>query len=140
MKFNKDYIIHNKQKTVREIFADLIQYGVFHPLINRVTVLEQLEQSTTYLISEQPYNYIPINIKYSANKIEVNDSIVYTISGIPLLKPKIIYRFDTVEEDQTTVNFELSIHGVPILKKILLNKMVDAQDQLMESINMKLLN
>jgi len=138
MKYHKEYILHRNLKDVSNIFKDLKSFGNYHPLIKSVEFADDRKQGfEKYKIKEQPFNLIPIKIQYLASVHLREDLIEYKIHGIPFLYPRIEYQLFYREEAVTRLNFTLIIEGMPIVKNILMNKMIKAQNILIEAINEK---
>jgi hypothetical protein len=121
-------------------FKDLKLYGVVLLLIREVKFLEANELGNTYKIIEQPYRWLPFRITYKAIVSVDGNEIRYTVSGIPWTKVQIQYSFEINElERKTVVKFELQIEGKLLVfgQEVLQNKMMKAQDQLMDAIAKK---
>ncbi len=137
MELEKIYTIDQSLELLFETFEDLNLYGLVHPLIRKVEFLERRDLGKAYQIIEQPYRYLPFRIKYKAivqvNNIN-NKEIQYTILGIPWTDAEINYSFEKNEiKNSTAIKFQLQIGGeLPrFVQKILQNKMMKAQDELM---------
>lgn len=136
MKFEKKYIIQKSLEEVKDIFYNLEKFGSFHPLIKSVKKLDtDVNGQTKYLIKEQPYPWIPIRIKYTALVGIQGNRIAYKIHGIPMVKPSIKYQFSSISNAKTQVHFNLDIEGKMMGKRILMSKMVKAQNSLILLIN-----
>lgn len=137
MEIEKKYTLEQALEQFLMTFKDLKLYGLVHPLIRGVELLESNALGNKYQIVEQPYSYLPFRIKYQALLLSEGNEITYTISGIPWTNAQIQYSFEPNElEDKTTIHFKLNIEGkLPNwAHKILQHKMMKAQDQLMEAI------
>lgn len=135
MEKSKTYTINTSSDIITEILKDLQSYGNFHPLIRKVEKLSSSESGTLYKITERPFKWIPYNIKYTADLTSKNSNIQYEISGMPLTKAYISYQLIQKSKKQTSVQFQLIIASKLPGSRLLLNKMISAQDQLMNSIN-----
>ncbi len=134
------YKILGNLKTIQNILTDLVYYGKLHPLIQSVTKIKNESiDCKAYRIKERPYSWIPINIFYSAQVKSSENKVEYLISGIPFTKAKINYQLNQINTEETEVIFSLELNSKLIGKRILFNKMIDAQNRLMESINKELL-
>jgi len=136
MHINKNYIIQRSLEDSKEIFSDLKKFGQYHPLIKSVELLNSATRKLAeFKITERPFNWMPINIQYNAQVLSGEDLIEYKISGVPLLKPALKYMLEPKDEMLTKINFDLKIKGFPIANRILMFKMVKAQDALVKAIN-----
>jgi len=138
VKYHKEYILTRNLIDASSIFKDLKSFGHYHPLIKTVELVDDAEHGASkYIIKEQPFDLISIKIKYSATVHLHKNTIEYKISGIPFLYPNITFQLNQEDEDTTRVSYNLIIKGIPIVKNILMNKMVTAQNELINSINKK---
>lgn len=131
------YIVYKSLAEVREIFSNLKAYGDFHPLIHKVTPLEKVvnDDFTFFKIHERPYSWLPIKISYFALVCRKDQTIEYTIKGIPFSQPKVSYQLTSLSSHSTQLDYKLNIKGLPIIRSILKKKMVQAQEDLIVSIN-----
>jgi len=138
MEFVKEYMIRRRLDEVTSIFTDLRLYGDYHPLIRSVDLVQNRSGgSKMFLIHERPFHWLPINIQYAAEITALENIIDYNISKVPLLRPSIRYELRSKSEKLTLITFNLKVEGFPIVRNILLSKMIKAQDALIESINNK---
>jgi len=138
MKATKNYQLTGSSKRIKLILSDINHYGRLHPLIQRVEKLEPVSQGTKYKIIERPYLWLPINIQYKVLVKTNEHEIDYEITEIPFTKAFINYQLNIASENLTNIQFHLTIKSKVFGKKILLNKMLDAQDQLMKAIQNEL--
>ena len=138
MKYHKEYILHRELKDVSNIFKDIKSYGSYHPLIKSVEFIQDEKNGIEkYKIKEQPFNLIPIKIQYLASVHLYKNLIRYKIHGIPFLSPRIEYELFRKDETTTRLNFNLIIEGLPVVRNILMKKMIKEQDALIDTINKK---
>lgn len=78
---------------------------------------------------------MPIHISYSARVRHSGDSVSYDITGIPFTKMNINYTFTEKSENEVDIHFNLILGGMFMGKKILANKMIAAQDELMSKMS-----
>jgi len=136
MQIEKEYSLAGNQKEVQNLLMNLEYYGELHPLIKSVESLEDASKEyEEYLIRERPFAWIPFTVQYWAQVKLDKATIEYKIIGLPFTTARIRYNWSPIAEKETEVIFKLQIEGPWIVEKLLGYKMVDAQDQLMKSIN-----
>ena len=139
MEIEKSYKVFGKLNKLREILVDLKYYGKLHPLIKSINKIEdESKEHVEYEIKERPYKWIPITIKYYAEVRLRQDLIEYRIKGIPVTKVTIKYTLTEVDKQAIRIRFRLKIENNFVGKKILENKMINAQDLLMTAIKKEL--
>jgi len=132
----KHYKINTDLNFIKNILIDLNLYGELHPLIKSVHKVNVTAKNyEEYLIKERPYRWIPITIKYTAQLSSKENEEDYKILGIPFTKAYIKYTLNKISDKETDVKFRLQLDGKPIGKRILLNKMIKAQNKLMKAMN-----
>lgn len=131
--FEKTYISKGSIEEIRTILSDLEVYGELHPLIQ--TVKQHAADENSYIIKEKPYSWIPITIKYYARVRVIENQIIYKINGLPLTEAKIKYTLEEINDGETSIIYKLELMSKLVGQRILANKMIKAQDQLMKSIN-----
>lgn len=139
MQLTKLYKLKGQINEIKKILVDLTIYGRLHPLI--VNVIPQGEETNVgqrYKIIERPYGWLPLRISYYAVVREDENQIEYQIEGLPLTRAKVNYDLKPLSDDMVEVSFELEVNGLPMANRILANKMLDAQNQLMDSIKEEL--
>jgi len=140
MKIEKHYRLKGKISNVKKILTNLEFYGKLHPLIKSVEIINnKTTECDEYIISEKPYSWIPIQIKYSAKVKSFENKIEYKIEGLPFSTSKITYKLNQLPEE-IQLKFQLVIEGKLIGKSILLKKMIKAQNELINAINKELAN
>lgn len=139
MQIQKHYRIAGTISDVQHFLIDLHQYGRIHPLINGI---EKIDSSTSeianYKITERPFNWLPINIQYFASVKSNENAVDYEITGIPFTQGWIHYDLTSLKDEIVEISFNLKITGNWPGKKLLKQKMVKAQDHLMEAIKKEL--
>ncbi|MCB0664905.1 MAG: hypothetical protein KDC80_03740 [Saprospiraceae bacterium] len=129
------YIIKRNGAEISPILTDLTKYAQYHPLIIKATPFpENPEPGQLFKIVEQPYPNLPIRVTYRVTVAVQDDIIIYSISGIPFLKPIIKYNLKQMADSETEVTFHLSIRGIRIFAAILEKKIIEAQHILMKRI------
>ena len=136
MEIEKQYNVVGDLAELQNILINIEYYGRLHPLIKAVKKIEN--GSNEYKIKERPYNWIPIHINYLVQVKSFEKRIEYKIIGIPFAKVRIRYSLNQIDKKDTEIIFRLEIDSKLIGKKILGNKMMDAQNQLIKSINEEL--
>jgi ribosome-associated toxin RatA of RatAB toxin-antitoxin module len=135
MQFKKKYKLKNNINHLKDIFGNLKSYGKYHPLIKNVILVNSKNSSKTeYIVKEQPFNWIPIRIKYLTVVRQKNNKIEYQIKKIPLTKVSFEYEFLHIGELECEVEFKLSLKSKLLGKRIFLQKMINAQEELMNNI------
>lgn len=129
------YIIKRNGAEIRPILTDLTKYAQYHPLIiEAIPYPETPERGQLFKIVEQPYPNLPFRVTYRVKVAIQDEKIIYSISGIPFLKPIIKYDLKQMDNSQTEVTFHLSIRGIRIFAAILEKKIIEAQHILMKKI------
>jgi hypothetical protein len=126
-----NFTIEKPVSEVKDIIGDLRTFGDYHPLITSVTETSE----STYEVKERPYSWLPLSIRYSARiELQSDTRIIYRISKLVLFKPRFTYEFLSEESKSTNFQFTIQIEGPPLGRKILLNKMIDAQVRLWQAV------
>jgi len=126
----KSYTLSAPVSSVRSVLTNLEQYGRLHPLITSATKIEK----DIFKIRERPFRSIPIHINYFARVIDTPDQIKQQVWGLPLVSLEISYSLEE-KESATQVQVNITATAPPIVRRVLLNKMMAAQDELMRSIS-----
>lgn len=132
-----EYLIKGDLAKIKNNLTDLVLYSKFHPLILKVEKLNSSEEGILFQITERPYSFIPINIKYKALVTSHKNDIIYKISDIPLTKVFIKYQVEKELNGFIKIIFLLKIKSMPFVDKILLKKMIKAQNDLMTTMQLK---
>lgn len=136
MKIDKQYKVYGQFETIKNYFVDLNYFGKFHPLIKKVDQKGfSSNECSEYKVKEKPFNWLPINIYYSAKVFHFDNIVEYEVVGIPFTKMNIKYVFNKISDNEVHIEFNLVLSGLLIGKSILANKMLSAQDELMNEIN-----
>lgn len=138
MKVDKKYKLAGNLIEVQSLLTDIQLYGKLHPLITQVQHVEDVTQK--YKIWEKPLSWFPITIQYGVKVKSYNNIVEYNITEIPFTTVSIKYELVQTGISETEASFSLQITKGLIGKKMLLNQMVAAQNQLMESFNIALLD
>jgi len=118
----------------KKVLADLVQFGAMHPLILKVVPLE--DGSGYYKIIERPLPAIPVKINYKARAIVNGDKIVYDIKEVPFHQLNLEYEI-TGDKNRSQITLNLIIKSMSFTKKFLANKMIKAQEVIMDKIQDK---
>lgn len=139
LEFEKTYDINGSADQLIAILKDLEHYGRLHPLIRSVKPVDQdSSHLDKFKIKERPFKKLPVTIKYFAS-VESSDSEVnYQLSGIPFTKGHIQYSIIPISSKETQLKFFLQIDNKVFGKKILLKKMIAAQNELIDNLNSEL--
>lgn len=139
MRIRKVYRLKTKVKDIEEILVDLTVYGRLHPLIiNVIPEGDETNEGQRYRVVERPFDWLPLKISYWAVVRVTENQIEYKIEGLPMTRARVNYELVSLLENNIEVRFELDVRGLPIAERILANKMLDAQNQLMDSITREL--
>ena len=140
MNRQKQYKINGPLIKIQKKLSNLELFGKLHPLIKEVKKMtkDNIGGSLSYRIIERPYHWFPINIQYSAKVTASENEVVYEISEIPFTKANIRYELKEIKENLTEIKFNLQIDSKLIGKGILMNKMISAQDKVMERIDLEM--
>ncbi len=140
MQLQKKYKLTVSIEDIQNILTDIHQYGKLHPLINGVEKTHSpIQGISNYKIREQPFSWLPINIKYFASVKSSENKVDYEITGLPFTKAWIHYDLLDLGHQKVEISFNLKIAGYLPGKKILQYKMVKAQDELMEAMQKKIM-
>jgi hypothetical protein len=132
----KKYSVYKNIEEVRLVLTNLETYAKVHPLIVSAKPLEiSSPDQKIYEIIEQPYSWLPVKFTYQAQVFIANDTITYRLTGIPMFQPVIEYRLKSIDAKKTQVVFTLTISGNLMTQRLLANKMLKAQDQLMRNLD-----
>lgn len=127
----KSYSIEADANQVKEIFADLVQFGEYHPLIKKVVEISSNDMETLYTINEKPFSWLPFKVNYKA-KVTVSDNhIKYYLFEMPGNTVEMNYFILEDPDGKTKIDLTIEIFGRDLGKKMLLRKMFEAQDQIM---------
>lgn len=138
MNSHKKYTLKGDIEKLREILIDLIYFGKLHPLIKKVEKLNSSNKGSYYKISERPYSWLPVRVNYNALVSHSSEVISYEISNLPMTSATINYQLGSLDSNLIDVDFHLEIKSRAPGKKILQNKMLNAQDRLMDAIQVEL--
>lgn len=127
----KQYSINKPIDKVQAILSNLKSFAEIHPLILAVYPLDNYN---SYTIKEKPYPWLPIKVNYKARVSTNANEIVYEISELPLTTATIKYQLYQEIGESTIIDFHLQVNSKMLGKKILVNKMMKAQDAVMEAL------
>ncbi len=130
------FTIDGSANEIRGVFEDLKQYCTFHPLIIDAILIEDKEGKKAYTVIEKPFTWFPLKIRYKAIIHSISSKkIEYQISEIPFTNGTIVYTFNyDLSNHQMNIIFDLTLKSKLPGKRILLNKMIAAQNELMEAL------
>ena len=135
----KTYILQGDTQQVMNILANLKHFGELHPLIRKVERIEsENENNNVFKVKEQPFEWIPIHINYTAKVNITEEHVIYDVEGLPHAPIQLKYTFQKLPNHQVKITFHLSIQGKLPGKRFLHYKMLKAQDHLMEAMQEKL--
>lgn len=119
--------------TIMPIFSNLEIYGRLHPRIEQANRIASDDGFIQYQIVERPFSWIPIHIKYAAKVKQSPNRLQYTIQGIPLTKAIYEYQF-LPRQEWTVIKLTIQVESKLPITKLLINKMVQAQEVLIQSL------
>lgn len=135
MKKNICFKVKGDIKEIREVFLDLNLYCKLHPLLLRAEKIELEKEQDIYRIYEKPFSWLPVKIKYKAQVIQKsNDVIEYLITDIPFTKAVFNYEFSQTTKQLVSINWTIEIINKLFWKNILMRKMIDAQEKIINAI------
>lgn len=132
----KTYAVQKKLEKLVDIFSDLEKFGALNPLIYKVEKLGAEQNERLFRIYERPYRWLPITVKYKARVIlQAAHNVEYQITELPFTTANFVYRFSKESVDRTMIELRIQINSKLIGKKILMNKMIKAQDKIMSNLS-----
>ncbi len=121
-----EFKVHLSLARVHQILTDLTIYGKLHPLIFKVV----RQGENRYRFFEKPFDPLPFPISYLVQIDYTLNTVFYSITGIPLTKLYFNYFLKSESSDTTIIRLKLRAESVPMIEKILLAKIVKAQEAL----------
>ena len=123
-------------KSLSEFFNDLRKYAKLHPLI---LAAEQVGTNPPkFRITEKPFPYLPVKIKYYATIQTTLNEIVYNISGIPFTEIEIRYTLSSLAPQLSRIQCRITLQSKLIGRSILFKKLQSAQNELIKALNKKI--
>jgi len=97
-------------------------------------MFKSIDIDKTYAVKEKPFKGLPFKVNYKAKVTVVDNKVSYYVFGLPSNKVDMEYLFSEGKDGNTNIDFNIHIRGKGFGKKMLMRKMLAAQDVIMNKI------